>query len=230
MNSHGTEAHPLRIDDDGVVDGEAMPIRPNTRYSISYGNGSFLATAAARDAGEVNSWIDETLAKNKRRLSRLIVGLDVERSPDYITDCDHSAAVLQLCVGRSCLVYQILHSPTIPRKLREFLGDPGYTFVGAGIRNDVQRLWEDHRLRVANVRELGPWAAEELGKKELTAAGLDVLGKEVVGEEMKKLEKLNCECERCRWDEKVLTRKQVACACLDGYFSFEIGRRLSAWY
>ncbi|KAL8042540.1 hypothetical protein ABFX02_09G058800 [Erythranthe guttata] len=32
------------------------------------------------------------------------------------------------------------------------------------------------------------------------------------------------------WDKLELEQDQVAYACLDAYFSFEIGRQLSAWY
>lgn len=74
--------------------------------------------------------------------------------------------------------------------------------------------------------DLGLWAAQQLEKEKLCAAGLKLLAKEVVGVEMDKPKSVTCS----RWDSQVLTEEQVAYACGDAYYSFEIGRRLSAWY
>ncbi|KAG8372177.1 hypothetical protein BUALT_Bualt12G0039300 [Buddleja alternifolia] len=160
------------------------------------------------------------------RLDRLIVGLDVEWRPNFNHKCDHPIATLQLCVAKSCLIFQIVHAPSIPRRLREFLGDPDYTFVGVGIKNDIKKLLDDYGLEVSNTRDLRSWAAKELDKKELRGVGLKELVKEVMGEEVEKPRSVTLS----PWDDRLLTGDQVAYACLDAYFSFEIARRLSAWY
>ncbi|KAI3444279.1 hypothetical protein Pfo_000944 [Paulownia fortunei] len=185
-----------------------------------------IETLVTHDATIVKSWINNTENLNACRLHRLIVGLDVEWCPKFMDDCVHAVATLQLSVGKSCLVFQILHATRIPRQLREFLGDPDYTFVGVGIKHDIKKLWNDYGLEVANKRDLCSWAATELDRKELRKVGLKVLVQEVLGEDMEKPKNITLS----RWDNRVLTRCQVAYACLDAYFSFEIGRLLSAWY
>ncbi|KAL8489217.1 hypothetical protein ACS0TY_025210 [Phlomoides rotata] len=116
-------------------------------------------------------------------------------------------------------------APNIPRRLREFLGDTNYTFVGVGITNDVRKLREDYGLEVAKSRDLSSWAANELEKKELNNGGLKSLVKEILGKEMDKPKIVTLS----RWNNRVLSNAQVAYACLDAYFSFELGRQLSAW-
>ncbi|KAL8489218.1 hypothetical protein ACS0TY_025211 [Phlomoides rotata] len=109
-------------------------------------------------------------------------------------------------------------APNIPRHLREFLGDTNYTFV--------RKLREDYGLEVAKSRDLRSWAANELEKKELNNGGLKSLVKEILGKEMDKPKIVTLS----RWNNRVLSNAQVAYACLDAYFSFELGRQLSAWY
>ncbi|KAL0453254.1 UNVERIFIED_CONTAM: hypothetical protein Slati_1303500 [Sesamum latifolium] len=106
------------------------------------------------------------------------------------------------------------------------LADPDYTFVGVGVKHDARRLWSDWGLEVSNTRDLRSWAAKELDDKELRGAGLKDLVREVLGEDMDKPPNVTLS----RWDNRLLSKCQVAYACLDAYFSFEIGRRLSAWY
>ncbi|KAH6779559.1 hypothetical protein C2S52_010796 [Perilla frutescens var. hirtella] len=194
-------------------------------YDVRFGNDE-IETVMTHDKKWVKVWINNTLNANECRLSRLIVGLDIEWSPEFMHGSDHSVATLQLSVGKSCLIYQILRATVIPQALRDFLVNPDFTFVGVGIKNDVQKLWNDWRLEVGNTKDLRSWAAKELGKKQLRGAGLKLLVKEVIGEEMDKPKNVTCS----RWDSRVLTLKQVVYACLDAYLSFEIGRRLSAWY
>ncbi|KAL0383401.1 UNVERIFIED_CONTAM: hypothetical protein Scaly_0627400 [Sesamum calycinum] len=100
------------------------------------------------------------------------------------------------------------------------------TFVGVGVKHDARRLWNDWGLEVSNMRDLRSWAAKELDDKELRGAGLKDLAREVLGEDMNK----PLDVTLSRWDNRLLSRCQVAYACLDAYISFEIGRRLSAWY
>lgn len=207
-----------------IVDYE-LPFGTHDLYDVLL-DGDKIETLVTHDPGTVINWINTTEHINSCRLQRLIVGLDIEWCPEFMDGCDHSVATLQLCVGKSCLIFQILRAPNIPRRLREFLGDTDNTFVGVGIKNDIRKLREDYGLEVAKSRDLRSWAANELGRKELRNAGLKVLVKEVVGKEMDKPKSVTLS----RWDNRVLTKPQVAYACVDAYLSFELGRRLSAWY
>ncbi|OIT30592.1 PREDICTED: Werner Syndrome-like exonuclease [Nicotiana attenuata] len=183
-----------------------------------------IKTVVTRDPGMVCTWINNTEAANASRLHRLIVGLDIEWEPNFYSQ--NPVATLQLCVGRSCLIYQILHAPSIPRLLRNFLQNEAYIFVGVGIDNDAQKLWDDYGLQVSNRVDLRGWAAEELENENLRNVGLKYLVKEIVGIEMEKPKSVTLSI----WSERWLSYDQICYACLDAYLSFEVGRFLSSWY
>ncbi|KAL7096930.1 hypothetical protein ACP275_10G111200 [Erythranthe tilingii] len=91
---------------------------------------------------------------NRPHLHRLIVGIDTEWRMVVVKGRVHTMSVLQLCVGKSCLVFQILHAKKILLELIKFLENPNYTFVGVRIDNDVQKLSSDYGLKVTNVHDL----------------------------------------------------------------------------
>ncbi|XP_055814871.1 3'-5' exonuclease-like [Solanum dulcamara] len=180
-----------------------------------------IETTVTADPSVVSSWIKRIEIENGSRLHRLIVGLDIEWRPNF-----NPVATIQLCVGDYCIIYQIIHSNNIPRRLRKFLKNDDYRFVGVGIRSDVDKLWEDYGLEVSNTVDLREWAAEELNKKKLLNSGLKGLGKKIAGIEIEKPKNVTTSA----WDRRWLSRKQICYACLDAYLSFEVGRVLSAWY
>ncbi|XP_016498347.1 3'-5' exonuclease-like [Nicotiana tabacum] len=185
-----------------------------------------IETAVTHDPGSVSAWIKKIEISNESRLHRLIVGLDIEWLPNFTATANNPVATIQLCVGKSCLIYQILHSTKIPRRLRNFLQNDDYRFVGVGIKSDVKKLWDDYGVDVLNTVDLREWAAVELEKKELRTAGLKDLAKEIVGIEIVKPKSVTMSA----WDQRWLSPKQICYACLDAYLSFEVGRLLSAWY
>ncbi|KAL6203565.1 hypothetical protein ACLB2K_027265 [Fragaria x ananassa] len=130
----------------------------------------------------VESWLSEIIPIVDQNP---IVGLDVEWRPNN-RNSDHPVATLQLCVDHRCLIFQLLYAQTIPRALFDFLSNGSYTFVGAGIENDMEKLLVDYDLKVTNTLDLGPLAATKLGKIELKKAGLKGLSKEVLGKELQK--------------------------------------------
>uniref|UniRef100_A0A0D3ES36 3'-5' exonuclease domain-containing protein n=1 Tax=Oryza barthii TaxID=65489 RepID=A0A0D3ES36_9ORYZ len=119
----------------------------------------------------------------------LIVGIDTEWRTDHLPagkTC-YKVAVLQLCVGRRCLVFQIYQAGNmVPHELAEFLADPSVRFVGVAVNNDVQRLANDCNLRVACAVDLRYAAAAVLGQPELARAGLKRLALTVMGAHMEK--------------------------------------------
>ncbi|PWA68639.1 Werner Syndrome-like exonuclease [Artemisia annua] len=107
------------------------------RYSF-YGH--TIDTTVTKDTDAVNEWITETesIYRNHRGL---IVGLDTEWRPSFQLGVQDPVAVLQLCVDNRCLVFQIIHSGQfLPSSLINFLNNPNYTFTGAGINTDIQKL------------------------------------------------------------------------------------------
>ncbi|KAL6997685.1 exodeoxyribonuclease I [Sarracenia purpurea var. burkii] len=172
----------------------------------------------------VESWISDIESFHSRRLHRLIVGLDVEWRPNYGRHRDNPVATLQLCVGRRCLIFQLIYAPFIPSSLVEFLDNPMYTFVGVGIDSDAVKLENDYGLWVGTTVELGPLAAQEYGISALRSAGLKELARQVLGKEIEKPRDIAMS----RWDNERLYPAQVLYACIDAFISFEIGRCLDA--
>ncbi|KAL9154946.1 hypothetical protein ABFS82_10G150000 [Erythranthe guttata] len=203
-----------------------LPFDTHKLYNVIIDNNDVIETLVTHDPTMVCMWINNTEILNRPRLHRLLVGLDTEWRSIVVEGRVQTVSVLQLCVGKSCLVYQILHAEEIPHELVSFLENPDYTFVGIGVDKDVEKLLGDYNLKVTKVRDLRTWAAKELEAKELRYAGLKTLVNLVVGKDMEKPKRITMS----RWDNRVLSRGQVSYACLDAYFSFEIARLLSSWY
>ncbi|KAG8372184.1 hypothetical protein BUALT_Bualt12G0040000 [Buddleja alternifolia] len=107
----------------------------------------------------VTEWIILTESIN-RNVTRVTVGLDVQWRPSYFPR-GNPVAVLQICVGDRCLVYQIIHAPYIPDALRNFFFHQHYTFVGVGVKSDLDKLVEDYGIgRHAKAVELAKVAAK----------------------------------------------------------------------
>ncbi|KAA8540959.1 hypothetical protein F0562_024903 [Nyssa sinensis] len=152
----------------------------------------------------VERWISDIENSHHRRLHRLIVGLDVEWRPNRIRNSiENPAATLQLCVGHRCLIFQLLHASHFPQLLKDFLGNPNYTFVGVKIDGDVKKLMKDHGLEVAKAVDLGS-LAEENGRMELRYAGLKIFAREVLGKEVEKRTPVRWS----EWDNVCLTPAQ----------------------
>ncbi|NP_001307478.1 Werner syndrome ATP-dependent helicase [Zea mays] len=151
----------------------------------------------------------------------LIVGLDTEwrvirrqgRRPR------NRMAVLQLCVGHRCLVFQIVAADYVPAALKAFLASPQHRFVGVVVDVDVERLRCDCNIVVNNTVDLRYAAADVLGRPHLRTAGLKILAREVMGVEIEKPKHLTCS----EWD-RPLSQAQVRYAAIDAFVSYEVGR------
>ncbi|KAL0428433.1 UNVERIFIED_CONTAM: hypothetical protein Slati_3018100 [Sesamum latifolium] len=207
----------------GIVDHE-LPYDSHNTYDVIF-FGDSVHTTVTHDPAVATHWISETESIHRRRLSCLIVGLDVEWRPSFNRYIQNPAATLQLCVGRRCLIFQLIYSPFVPSAIVDFLANPRYTFVGIGIEQDLEKLEEDYELgfntRTVDLRSL---AAAEYGRRELKNAGLKQLASLVLGKEVEKPKRVTMS----RWDNQWLTPPQVQYACIDAFVCFEIGRILNA--
>lgn len=179
-----------------------------------------VSTVVTNSPSAVDDWISATERLNVVR----VVGLDVEWRPSFTAD-QNRVAVLQLAVGRRCLVFQLLRAHHFPPSLRRFLSAEGYTFAGVGIQADVDKLYAHHGLVVQNAVDLAPLAAEVCGDPRLRSAGLKALAERVLGVEMEKPKRVTLSA----WDHETLSDQQVRYAVADAFLSFEIGRVLRAW-
>ncbi|KAK7373845.1 hypothetical protein VNO80_07265 [Phaseolus coccineus] len=201
-----------------VVD-HCLPYDTHNLYDVTFHTHT-IHTLLTSDPSLVHSWISTNVHSNR---TQLMVGLDIEWRPNTQRNMQNPVATLQLCLGQHCLVFQILHSPSIPPSLVSFLADTNFTFVGVGIEEDAEKLLEDYNLHVVNVRDLRSLAAEKLGDRELKQAGIKALGLRVLGLEVEKPKRIT----KSRWDNPWLTPVQVQYATVDAFLSYEIGRSLS---
>ncbi|XP_022147765.1 Werner Syndrome-like exonuclease, partial [Momordica charantia] len=192
-------------------------------YDITFDSDQ-IKTTITSSPYMVDHWISRILRFHRRRLHRLLVGLDVEWRPNFNRSRRNPAATLQLCVGRRCLIFQLIHAPEIPHSLLHFLGDETFTFVGVGIDQDARKLFDDYDLTVNNAVDLRSMAVDRTGRRDLRNAGLKDLAREILGREIAKPKAVTMS----RWDDEYLTSAQVAYASIDAFLSFEIGRSLSS--
>ncbi|KAK1291683.1 hypothetical protein QJS10_CPB17g00656 [Acorus calamus] len=201
---------------------EELP-ESETRFMVHFFEDAHITTVVTSSGDEATEWVNEVLSINHRSTTTtIIVGLDIEWRPNFGRQYDNPAAVLQLCIGHHCLVFQLLHCDYIPEALSGFLSNPNFTFIGVGIGEDVEKLVVDHDLMVANTKDLRVMAVEETGRGELRREGLKGLAREVLGREVAKPRRVQLG----RWDNLWLNLDQIMYACIDAFLSFEIARRL----
>ncbi|XP_044504370.1 Werner Syndrome-like exonuclease [Mangifera indica] len=196
-------------------------IRCNTHryFDVIFYNDTIL-TLVTHTPAMVDFWISDIQRIHQRRLRRLIVGLDTEWRPNFWPNEDNPIAILQLCVGHRCLIFQLMQAPGIPQSLVNFLTNGNYSFVGVGIHNDVEKLYENYQLHVVNVFDLRDWAVECTGDQRLRRAGLKRLALAIMGKDIQKPASVTMSW----WDNPWLAPLQVQYACIDSFVSFEIGR------
>ncbi|KAI3900629.1 hypothetical protein MKW92_031198 [Papaver armeniacum] len=188
-------------------------------YAVTVDNEE-IRTVVTKNASIVDHWVDSIYDEYYGILG--IVGLDVEWNS--ASGPSSRVATLQLCIGRTCLIFQMIHADKIPRSLRDFLSDPNYKFVGVGVQDDVDKLKSDYKTYVVNVVDVRDLAAGKYGSKEVNqSVGLMKLAEVVLGcGEIEKSKDITLS----NWDQYHLSRAQVQYACVDAYVSFKIGEKL----
>ncbi|CAM0882824.1 unnamed protein product [Alopecurus aequalis] len=202
-----------------------------TRIVTNFGDGHYIVafdedhvyTTLTSSGDVVDGWLDLIYRIHHRRLDRLVVGIDVEWRPSlYRGVAPGPVALLQICVGRRCLVFQILRADYVPDSLFDFFAGSRFTFVGVGVGGDAQKLSAHYGLEVVNTVDLRYLAADVLGKPEVRRAGLQGLVWEVMGVWPAKPHHVRVSA----WDAPRLSLDQLQYACADAFASFEVGRRL----
>ncbi|KAI3900296.1 hypothetical protein MKW92_010676 [Papaver armeniacum] len=199
-------------------------------YDVYY-HKTRIRTTVTHTASVVDQWIEDVYNDFRSKLKNVVVGLDIEwtRQPRGHNSTRNRVAVLQLCLCRRCLIFQISWCHNIPQSLHDFLSDEKFVFVGVGIDGDAHKLWLDYRMTVARAEELGSLAAYKLTKtvkeykeRHFYQSGLKDLARNVLGEELPKKRAIQLS----NWDHCLLTAAQIEYACLDAFVSFQLGIHL----
>ncbi|KAK1387468.1 3'-5' exonuclease domain-containing protein [Heracleum sosnowskyi] len=190
-------------------------------FTINCNNRTILTTVTSTPA-VVRSWLHRVIISFSRHLhtGRLVVGLGVQWRENSST-----AATLQLCVGRFCLILQLLYTTRIPLCLRRFLSNPSITFVGVWNSRDREMLSQSrHVIDIDHLIDVRHVAAEKRGIA--SQVSMERLAEMILG--MDGLDKPE-EIGRSNWNVSLLSHKQVVYACVDAFVSFCLGRDLDAW-
>ncbi|KAK6124938.1 hypothetical protein DH2020_041320 [Rehmannia glutinosa] len=175
---------------------------PSNIYNVFFFN-DVVYTTVTHDPTTVSQWISSI---NSLYGHHLIVGLDVEFCPNFTRHHQNPAATLQLCVGRCCLIYQLIHSPYFPVQLIQFLSYSNHNFVGIGVKSDLEKLQRDYRIGYhAKTIDLRGLAADVYRMKDLKHAGLKTLARTVLGIEIEKPKAVTMSS----WDNRWLTSDQA---------------------
>ncbi|XP_044470520.1 Werner Syndrome-like exonuclease [Mangifera indica] len=180
---------------------------------------NIIYTTVTSCAADVNHWIHKTMHIHRFKLHKLMVGLDTEWCLPTKTDKHQKVAILQLCVGHRCLIFQLCHTDVMPPSLINFLGNNKYTFVGKAVGTDVKKLFEEYELKVAKVRDVSEMAATKYQDEELKKLGLRTLALKYLNIELDKNKLITLS----KWDRMKLSSKQIAYAAIDAFVSFQLG-------
>ncbi|PIA62846.1 hypothetical protein AQUCO_00200694v1 [Aquilegia coerulea] len=197
--------------------------RESDRFCYVKFYGKDIRTTVTNKGEAVAKWVERVRNYYGKRGDNLIVGLDAE---GYFTKPKGGTmhwAILQLCVGTTCLVYQIYNTDYIPEELVKFLEDTRNTFVGVAIKDDVRLLQEDYGLKVSNILDLRSLAAHKLNSSLYEKSGLKSLAKEFLHVELEKSYKIHY-----NWRADRLNKAQIEYASRDAAASFYIGVELNS--
>lgn len=184
-----------------------------SEYLVNFLDNEIIATVTSAPS-IVEDWI--STVQNQRSYSdKLVVGLAVECQLIFRP---HKVTILQLCVGRRCLIFQIFHASYIPQSLKNFLtNNRDYIFVGLGIESAKQDLLKEYDLRVGRVVDLIVCSTRR-------SRGFTSLASEILGVDIKR----PSDATLSDWEAKCLTTAQVQQACEDVLVSYEIGMACEA--
>ncbi|KAI4348129.1 hypothetical protein L6164_008888 [Bauhinia variegata] len=193
----------------------------STFYTITF-HQNIIGTTVTSSAFVVDLWISKVYRSHKRHLNKLIVGLDIEWRPNLEPNANNPVAIVQICMGHKCLIFQTLHADAIPASLVNFLGNKNFAFVGVGVQEDARKLMQDHKLLVGRTMDIAEGAALKYKKPELAWIGLKRLAFELTGKVMLKPKNVTLS----HWDAQFLSYAQVEYATIDAYVSFLLGMQV----
>jgi len=205
-----------------------MANTPFTReYTVDAHGGTTINALYTNMSSSADAWVDKAeglLAESKLKF----VGVDVEFSPKGY---DQKAAMLQLCVGRDCLVYHVFcAADEVSWEFKSFIRSWQYKFVGFDISNDtrmlrrcqlyiynhidIQQIWKDPDL----IKLRSDGSPGKQGMKDL--AGL------LIHPSYYEMKGGMTDADHQLWHQAPLSQKHLDYAAKDGYVSYELYKNL----
>ena len=179
-------------------------------------------------ASSVDAWIDKVevmLAAAKIK----VVGVDSE----YTRKCfrPQKGAVLQLCVGKECLVYHACNADENSVKLKKIMKNWRYTFAGFDIKQDI-RIMKNSEMYIPSccfkdIQSI--WSDPDLEKRGNGKQGLKDLASAIINVCYKDMKDDFGEKEHNMWAEEPLPRKHLEYAARDAYVAYELYVRLDKY-
>lgn len=188
-------------------------------HLVSFDNKAIETTVTDRGS-EVDSWVNTILAVY--RGGDMIVGLDCEWSPTFLSGTSNRIATLQLCVDTKCLILQLFYMDYIPQSFKNFLSNPAVTFVGVEVESDAMKLRDEYELDCQETSNIRALACSFWPNRWYRRPGLKDLAFQIVGLLMQKPIHV---CSS-NWEARILSNEQVEYASIDAYASYRIGHRL----
>ncbi|KAJ7746071.1 ribonuclease H-like domain-containing protein [Mycena metata] len=111
--------------------------------------------------------------------------------PDFEVDWEHAGLCLvQIAHNRKVWVLNMTRMKAFPEELRRILTSQSIVKAGAGLPSDAVVLWEDARVDVKNMADVGLmtrlWRAESHQEDAFTFLALETAAKDVLGIDMDK--------------------------------------------
>ncbi|TVU49142.1 hypothetical protein EJB05_00436, partial [Eragrostis curvula] len=204
-----------------VDDATAMA---TTKHEVLFNN-TTINTMVTKSYEAGYDWIQEVRGDHREHL---VVGLDTEWRAVYWPGEGikrMQTALIQLCVGSRCLVYQIHHANNVyPKILKDFLECPHCKFIGADVKQDTTRLENDYGIFVRNAVDLQPIGISMgIGTKRWRPS-LEKLAKRLLLADM---DKKNKDFLHATWDREDLTPEHIAYAAIDAFASAELAKPMN---
>ena len=151
-----------------------------------------------------------------------VIGLDTEYM-ERATGKIQRAAVLELCLEDDVLVYHIIHAPSIPGELHDFLSREDIYFCGAAIEGDKQKL-APYNLDLKSIADLQTKIKIPVEDCDKPTPSLFDVANFVLGTNLQKGDE-TLALMSSGWENYTLMYERIKYAALDARVSFEIAAR-----
>jgi len=161
----------------------------------------------------------DTMQALERAVSQIngrnVIGFDTETKPAFKKGVKHDVALIQVSIGEEAWLFRT-NRIGLPAPLRRILEDPDCLKIGAGLKDDIQKLRELTNLDPAGFVDLQTYVEafgiESKSLKKITAI--------VLGYKISKSQQTS------NWEAAELSRMQQVYAATDAWVCLEIYHRL----